>query len=165
MAVFIRQITRAPVLLQQCARLAATQNVSKRGYADMAFTMASPSDIYYNEAKVKQVDVPALSGSFGILPDHVPSLAVLKPGVVTVYEEDGSTKKVFVSSGSITINEDSSVQVLAEEAHPVDRLDASAIRDGLAKAQQDFNSATSDKAKAEAQISLECYEALSKALE
>lgn len=45
MAVFIRQITRTPVLLQQCARLAATQNVSKRGYADMAFTMASPSDV------------------------------------------------------------------------------------------------------------------------
>lgn len=41
----------------------------------------------------------------------MPTLAVLKPGVVTVYEEDGSTKKVFVSSGTVTINEDSSVQV------------------------------------------------------
>ena len=29
-----------------------------------------------------------------------------------------------VSSGSVTINDDSSVQILAEEAHPVDRLDA-----------------------------------------
>lgn len=28
-----------------------------------------------------------------------------------------------VSSGSVTINDDSSVQVLAEEAHPVDRFD------------------------------------------
>jgi len=29
-----------------------------------------------------------------------------------------------VSSGSVTINEDSSVQILAEEACPVDQLDA-----------------------------------------
>lgn len=28
-----------------------------------------------------------------------------------------------VSSGSVTVNKDSSVQVLAEEAHPIDRFD------------------------------------------
>ena len=61
----------------------------------------------YNNVGVKQVDVPSFSGSFGILPAHVPTLAVLKPGVVTVYEADGNTKKFFVSSGTVTINEDS----------------------------------------------------------
>ena len=40
-----------------------------------------------------------------------------------------------------------------------------AIREGLTKAQQDVSSAGSDEAKAEAEISLECYESLSKALE
>lgn len=67
--------------------------------------------VFYDQAVIRQVDVPSFSGSFGILPKHVPTLAVLKPGVVTVYEEDSSTKKIFVSSGTITINEDSSVQV------------------------------------------------------
>jgi F-type H+-transporting ATPase subunit delta len=56
---------------------------------------------------VKQVDVPSFSGSFGILPAHLPTLEVLKPVVVTVFENDGSTKKFFVSSGTVTINEDS----------------------------------------------------------
>lgn len=55
--------------------------------------------------------MPSFSGSFGILPKHVPTLAVLKPGVVTVYENGGDVKKIFVSSGTVTINEDSSVQV------------------------------------------------------
>ena len=82
----------------------------------------------YNSVAVKQVDVPSFSGSFGILPAHVPSLAVLKPGVVTVFESDGSAKKFFVSSGTVTINEDSTVQLLAEEAVPVDQLDISAAR-------------------------------------
>ena len=44
------------------------------------------------------------------------------------------------------------------------RLDAAAVRDGLAKAQQDMSSASSEKAKAEAQIAVECYEALQKAM-
>lgn len=67
--------------------------------------------VFYDQAAIRQVDVPSFSGAFGILPKHVPTLAVLKPGVVTVYEEGGSTKKIFVSSGTVTINEDNSVQV------------------------------------------------------
>jgi F-type H+-transporting ATPase subunit delta len=73
-----------------------------------------------------------------------PFLAVLKPGVVTVYENDGSQKKVFVSSGTITVNEDSSVQVLAEEAHPVESLDLSACRELLSGAQSQLSSASTD---------------------
>ncbi|XP_005109244.1 ATP synthase subunit delta, mitochondrial [Aplysia californica] len=161
-AIVARQVSRAPRLLQQSVRLSAA---SHRSYADMAFTFASPYDVYYKDAKVKQIDVPTFSGNFGILPDHVPTLAVLKPGVVNVFEEDGSQKKYFVSSGSVTINDDASVQVLAEEAHPVDRLDAAAIREGFSKAQQELSSASSETAKAEAQIALECYEALQKALD
>lgn len=67
--------------------------------------------MFYEAASVKQVDVPSFSGSFGILPKHVPTLAVLKPGVVTVFENDGAVKKIFVSSGTVSINDDSSVQV------------------------------------------------------
>ena len=99
------------------------------------------------------MDINTTSGSFGILPMHVPAVAVLKPGVVTVYEGD-KTQKFFgtyrfvaktgkvlmaatctmctspfssrsvASSGAVTINADSSVQILAEEAFPIDRLDA-----------------------------------------
>merc|ERR1712244_9905 len=156
-----RKVNGVPRILQQCARLSA---VSNRNYADMAFTFASPYDVYYKDAKVKQVDVPTLAGVFGILPQHVPTLAVLKPGVVSVFEEDGSQKKYFVSSGSVTINDDSSVQVLAEEAHPVDRLDGNAIREAMSKAASDLSSASSETAKAEAQIAMECYEALQKAV-
>merc|ERR1712213_296108 len=89
-------------------------SVQARAMSQMAFTFAAPNGVHYDAASVKQVDVPSFSGSFGILPNHVPALAVLKPGVVTVYEEDGEVKKFFVSSGSVTVNDDSSVQILAE---------------------------------------------------
>ncbi len=65
-----------------------------------------------------------------------------------------------MSSGTVTINDDSSVQVLAEEAVPVEHLDNHAAKEGLAKAQQELNSASGDVAKAEAQIAVEVNEAL-----
>ncbi|BFY99537.1 hypothetical protein BsWGS_02577 [Bradybaena similaris] len=157
-----RQASRSSLTFHKCSRLISAGH---RSYADMAFTFASPYDVYYKDAKVKQVDVPTFSGNFGILPAHVPTLAVLKPGVVNVHEEDGTLKKFFVSSGSVTINDDSSVQVLAEEAHPVDRLDPSAIRESVSKAQHDLAAASSEVAKAEAQIALECLEALQKSVD
>ena len=90
------------------------------------------------------MDVPSFSGAFGILPSHVPTLAVLKPGVVSVYEEDGAVKKFFVSSGSVSINADASVQILAEEVHPVDAIDAAAAKDIVAKAQAKVSSAADE---------------------
>ncbi|XP_034950560.1 ATP synthase subunit delta, mitochondrial [Chelonus insularis] len=152
--------------LARCTRsVMRTLRNQTRSYAEasgneMKFTFAGANQVYYDNANVRQVDVPSFSGSFGILPKHVPTLAVLKPGVVTVYEDATNTKKVFVSSGTVTINEDSSVQVLAEEAHPVENLDNSAARELLSKAQQQLTSASSEKDKAEAAIAVEVAEAL-----
>lgn len=120
--------------------------MQSRGYAEeMSFTLAAANKVFYDKANVRQVDVPSFSGAFGILPKHVPTLAVLKPGVVTIYEADGTAKKVFVSSGTITVNDDSSVQVLAEEAHLIESIDLSAAREVLAQSQSELSSATTDK--------------------
>merc|ERR1712110_679495 len=142
-------------MLLRSMRPSRASLVSKRAMSEMAFTFAAPNGVHYKDASVKQVDVPSFSGSFGILPNHVPALAVLKPGVVTVFEKEGAAKKFFVSSGTITINDDSSVQILAEEAHPVDALDAGAAKQALSEAQSMMSSASTDEAKAEAQIAVE----------
>ncbi|XP_026161395.1 ATP synthase F(1) complex subunit delta, mitochondrial [Mastacembelus armatus] len=135
------------------------------GVPQMSFTFASPTQVFFKEASVKQVDVPTLTGAFGILPAHVPTLQVLRPGVVTVFSEDGSSVKYFVSSGSVTVNADSSVQLLAEEAVPLDQLDVAAARANLEKAQSELASTTDEAARAEVQINIEANEALVKALE
>uniref|UniRef100_A0A4W5KCC4 ATP synthase F(1) complex subunit delta, mitochondrial n=1 Tax=Hucho hucho TaxID=62062 RepID=A0A4W5KCC4_9TELE len=135
------------------------------GSAQMSFTFASPTQVYFKEASVKQVDVPTLTGAFGILPAHVPTLQVLRPGVVTVFNDDGSATKFFVSSGSITVNADSSVQLLAEEAFPLDQLDVAAAKANLEKAQSEMVSASDEAARAEVQINIDANEAIVKALE
>ena len=132
----------------------------------MTFTFASPAEVVYNKStNVKQVDVPTLSGSFGILADHVPTLAVLKPGVVAITENEGTVKKFFVSSGSVTVNADSSVQLLAEEAFTLDKLDLKAAQEQIAEAQKQIAAARDDNSKAEGQIALETAEAVVRAIQ
>lgn len=131
----------------------------------MSFTFASPTEVFFKEASVKQIDVPTLTGAFGILPAHVPTLQVLRPGVVTVFNDDGSAAKYFVSSGSVTVNADSSVQLLAEEAVPLDSLDLAAAKANLEKAQSELAGASDEASRAEVLISIEANEAIVKALE
>ncbi|XP_020611921.1 ATP synthase subunit delta, mitochondrial-like [Orbicella faveolata] len=68
------------------------------------------------------------------------------------------------SSGTVTINADSTVQILAEEAHPLDRFDPQAVSQQLEQAQQGLSSASGEEDKAKAQIAVECLDALNKAL-
>lgn len=82
-----------------------------------------------------------------------------------MYENDGAQKKVFVSSGTITVNVDSSVQVLAEEAHPLEDIDARSAAEALSAAQSELSSAKDDKARAEAQLAVEIAETIVKAVQ
>ncbi|KAH8235307.1 ATP synthase subunit delta, mitochondrial [Drosophila kikkawai] len=154
-------VKNARLLAARGARLSQARNYSD----EMKLTFAAANKTFYDAAVVRQIDVPSFSGSFGILAKHVPTLAVLKPGVVQVVENDGKLTKYFVSSGSVTVNDDSSVQVLAEEAHKVEDIDVAEARQLLSKYQSQLSSAGDDKAKAQAAIAVEVAEALVKAAE
>jgi len=156
------KLAKFPKLTQIVFRTYA-EPAAAHGGLKMPLIFGTPNHTYYNNVDVKQIDVPSFSGNFGILPSHVPTIAVIKRGVITVYEHDGKQKKIFVSSGTITVNEDSSVQILAEEACDPKDLDSAACSEGLAAAQRQLASATSEVAKAEAEISVEAYDALVKA--
>lgn len=76
--------------------------------------------------------VPAVTGDFGVMPGHVPTVAQLRPGVVTVHNElDKDVEKYFVSSGFAFVHADSSADVVAVEAVKLDELDTEAVRAGL----------------------------------
>lgn len=109
------------------------------------------------------VIVPATTGQMGILPGHVPTIAELKPGVMSVHE-GSDVKKYFVSSGFAFIHANSYADIIAVEAVPVDRIDANLVQKGLAEFTQKVSSATTDLEKAEAQIGVDVHSALNAAL-
>lgn len=54
------------------------RQLQSRNYADvMKLTLAAGNRVFYDQAEVKQVDVPSFSGDFGILAAHVPTLGIL----------------------------------------------------------------------------------------
>lgn len=65
--------------------------------------------------------VPATSGQMGVLPGHVPSIAELKPGVLSVFDS-GIETKYFVASGFAFVHPNSVLDVCAVEAVPLDRF-------------------------------------------
>lgn len=125
-------------LTRPIARLASRRCMaSAAGSAQkegLTLTFASPAQSFYKDTKVRQVDVPSYSGGLGILANHVPILAVMKPGVVSVIEDDGNVKKYFVAAGTVTMNEDSSLLLLASEAVAVEDLDLAEAQKNLAAA-------------------------------
>ncbi|PAV77606.1 hypothetical protein WR25_20371 [Diploscapter pachys] len=157
-----RSVSRLVSVASRRGFAAAASAETKANPDELRLTFASPDRALYSSAVVKQVDVPTLAGMVGVLANHVPTIGVLKPGVVQVTENDGNAKKYFVSSGTLSMNIDGSCQVLAEEVLAVDEIDESAARSELEAAQRAANEG-SDLAKAEASIRAEVAEALLKA--
>lgn len=109
------------------------------------------------------VMVPATTGQMGVLPGHVPTIAELKPGVLSVHEGSDVTK-YFVSSGFAFIHANSVADIVAVEAVPIDQIDASLVQKGLAEFTQKLSSSTTDLEKAEAQIGVDVHSALNSAI-
>lgn len=95
----------------------------------------------------------------GILADHVPTIAQLKPGIVEIIST-GSSKKYFCSGGFAVINPDSSLNINAVEAVTLDEVDMDAARKALDETNRVINSGASAEEKMEARISSEVYTAL-----
>ena len=76
----------------------------------------------------------------------------------------GALRSYFVSGGFAFVHSDSSADVSAVEAVPLDDLDEAAVRSGTAEAERELSEASDDKAKAIAQIKLDVYKAMASAL-
>eukprot|EP00967_Tisochrysis_lutea_P090240 scaffold128971_cov31-Tisochrysis_lutea.AAC.3 len=66
----------------------------------LSLTFTLPSACLYEAAPVEMVILPGVDGIFGVMPNHVPTIAELKPGVVSIQETAGGPlTKYFVSGG------------------------------------------------------------------
>lgn len=130
----------------------------------LTLNMYMPHAIEFSKAEVDMVLVPAVSGDFGVLPGHVATVAQLRPGVVAVHLDDKDVRKYFVSSGFAFVHADSSADICAVEAVPLDQLDVEAVKKGLAEYQSKLVNAKDDYEKAAAQVGVEVTGAMASAL-
>ncbi|KAK3333996.1 ATP synthase delta chain mitochondrial precursor [Cercophora scortea] len=139
--------------------------VQRRGYAEavpdkIKLSLSLPHQSIYKSQSVIQVNIPAVSGEMGVLANHVPSIEQLKPGVVEIIEESGSSKQYFLSGGFAIVQPDSSMSINAVEGFPLEDFSADAVRAQIAEAQKVASGSGSEQDIAEAKIELEVLETL-----
>lgn len=73
------------------------------------------------EQLVTQVTVPTLEGEITVLPDHIPLVSILKPGVIELKNEAGELEIMSVSGGFIEVLR-GKVVILADSAERAKEL-------------------------------------------
>lgn len=120
--------------------------------ASLPFELVSPERLVYSGA-VTEVVVPGAEGEFGVLAGHAPFIAMLKPGILTIKAE-GAAKRYFVRGGFAEVNA-SGLTILAEEAKPVEEIDAAILAQHIKDAEEDVRDAVSDEVRQRAQRQLD----------
>jgi F-type H+-transporting ATPase subunit epsilon len=85
---------------------------------DLKLEIVTPNGLIFSD-KVKEVVLPGEEGEFGVLPEHVGLFTLLGAGVIEFTKESGDTDAVVISSGNVTVYEDSIV-ALVEGAIPLE---------------------------------------------
>ena len=97
------------------------------------FKLITPEKVVF-EKKVSQVTLPTMDGEISILPNHIPLVAQLVPGVAMLKEHNHS-EDVAVSGGFIEIDNDNNVTVLADTAERGEELNLQDIEKAKKRAQ------------------------------
>ncbi len=116
----------------------------------MQVSIVAPEEAIW-EGEAELVIARSPEGEFGIMHNHIPFLAALVPGAVTVVA--GSTREVFlVPGGFLEASGDDDayhVIVLADDAEPAGQIDADEIRRKI-EDMRDRTAADDDTTRAEA---------------
>jgi F-type H+-transporting ATPase subunit delta len=124
------------------------------------FRFRSPTESLV-EKEIDSATVPGLLGDFGVSDGLAPVLSQLRPGVVSVQEENtAALKKWFITGGFAVMQEDNVCAVTVPEAIPLEHIDNGLVSSLLAAQQATASSAADPVAKAEAEIAVEIYEAM-----
>src|SRR4051794_18080853 len=105
----------------------------------LRFELVSPERLLVSE-EVESVVVPGSEGQFTVLARHAPLMSTLKPGVVEVRGLSGETRKVFVRGGFADVTP-AGLTILADQAMPLEDLDAAAMARQIRAAEEEMAAA------------------------
>ena len=101
--------------------------------ATFHFELVSPDRISFS-GEVDQVDVPGSEGDFGVLAGHAPLIALLRPGMMTVYA-GGEETKLVVLGGFAEVGPNG-LTVLADFATSLEDLDRAKFAETIAEMEE-----------------------------
>jgi len=128
----------------------------------ITFDLVSPERLLLSE-EADMVTLPGSEGYFGVLAGHSPVISTLKPGVIEVKGGPQGERRYFVSSGFADVSAEK-LTVLAEEAIPMESVDAALLDKRIADAEEDILQAKTDEARAKAVAAVDSLRQLRAAL-
>lgn len=130
--------------------------------ATITFELVSPEKVLFS-GPVESITLSSVEGEMTVFAGHMPLMAVLKPGVVTVNEGRNAATRLFVRGGFAEVGA-TTVTILAEQAVPLTELKPEMLAAEIQNAQEDVTDAKSADSRAKAQEKLDQLRELQKAI-
>lgn len=126
------------------------------------FELVAPERLLFS-GPVESVVLAGSEGEMTVMADHAPAMTTLKPGVVTLDEGAGKSRKLFVRGGFADIAP-TGLTILADNALPMEELNGRAIDAEIDAAEQEASAAVAEEAKRQAGEKLDQLRELKAAL-
>ena len=98
------------------------------------FEIVTPERVVLSQ-EILQITVPTTSGEITVLPDHIPLVSVIRPGVVELKLADNSSEIISISGGFLEVMQDK-VVILADTAERAAELDEDRIKAAQERAEK-----------------------------
>ncbi len=118
---------------------------------DFTLKIITPDRMFY-ENPVKMVEFNTVEGEIGVLPGHIPMTVIVKPGVLTITEEDGS-KEAALHAGFAEILQNQ-VTILAEIIEWPEEIDGTRAQEAKERAEERLRTKEPETDTARAEIAL-----------
>jgi F-type H+-transporting ATPase subunit epsilon len=124
------------------------------------FELTSPEQLVF-AGEVGHVVVPGSEGEFGVLPDHAPLIAMLRPGILTIL---GPNEQRFVVRGGFAEVNPNGLTVLADFAARVEDVDRELLAGQIKDLEEDVADAPAGPLRDRAVLRLDQLRAVQTAL-
>jgi F-type H+-transporting ATPase subunit epsilon len=85
------------------------------------FEIVTPERVVLRE-EIRQITLPTKMGEITVLPNHIPLVASLMPGVIEIMNKDGERDVISTSGGFVEVLRDKIV-ILADTAERAEEID------------------------------------------
>ncbi len=111
----------------------------------LKFDLVSPDRLLLSE-QVESVVVPGAEGYFQVFAQHAPLMSTMKPGQIEVRALSGDVRRFFVRGGFADVTP-GGLTILADQAIPLEDVDAAFLAQEVRNAEEDLADAGEDEMK------------------
>ena len=118
---------------------------------DFTLRIITPDRMFY-DGPVKMVEFDTVEGEVGVLPGHIPMTFIIRPGVLTITEEDG-LKMAALHAGFAEVLQDR-VTILAEIIEWPSEIDENRAKEAKERAEERLQAGNEGTDTARAEVAL-----------